>query len=293
MGCPTRPRTPSSYAPPPACHGPAGPTRGARRSLGRASRARGRPPHPPESRSWHVADAPPARCGRCVEALRPAWWVLRAWVAVSLLDAAGGPAGSTSRCWPTLGVPLLGPVLLLVAVVVSVRVGQGSSARVRPRPVPAARGWSSRGSTRRVLASLSVPLPRRPPYALRSSMPGGSDAGPRRRRRTGRSATVPTWSATSTPTTPRDSRSRASSSSTRGRLVAVRRGLEHGGRAGTGRSPVRGSTARRRSSTSSRCRSVPSARHLPGQGRPRAAWAAGVRRAAAGSVPGDATRQAP
>lgn len=64
-------------------------------------------------RAWEVAVA-----------VRPAWWVLRAWIAVTLLDQALGPWEYVGL-WPTLRVPLLGPALLLVAVVVSVLVGQG------------------------------------------------------------------------------------------------------------------------------------------------------------------------
>lgn len=58
------------------------------------------------------------------EAVRPAWWVLRAWVAATLLDQLAGPWERVTL-WPTLGVPLLGPVVLLAAVVVSVLVGLG------------------------------------------------------------------------------------------------------------------------------------------------------------------------
>jgi hypothetical protein len=58
------------------------------------------------------------------EAVRPAWWVLRAWVAVTLVDQIAGPWEYVTL-WPTLGVPLLGPALLLAAVVVSVLIGLG------------------------------------------------------------------------------------------------------------------------------------------------------------------------
>jgi len=59
-----------------------------------------------------------------LEALRPAWWVLRAWIAVTLLDQLAGTREYVAL-WPTLGVPGLGLFLLGVAVVVSVLVGQG------------------------------------------------------------------------------------------------------------------------------------------------------------------------
>ncbi len=75
-----------------------------------------------------------------LEAVRPAWWVLRAWVAVSLLDALAGPWENLTVL-PTLGVPVLGPVLLLVAVVLSVRVGQGKL-------------WPGSGPDRSLLARL-------------------------------------------------------------------------------------------------------------------------------------------
>ena len=59
-----------------------------------------------------------------LEAVRPAWWVLRAWIAVSLVDQLAGEWESLTVL-PTLGVPLLGPALLLVAIVLSVLIGQG------------------------------------------------------------------------------------------------------------------------------------------------------------------------
>ena len=59
-----------------------------------------------------------------VELLRPAWWVLRAWIAVTLVDQLFGPWEYVTL-WPTLGAPPVGPLLLLVAVVVSVLIGQG------------------------------------------------------------------------------------------------------------------------------------------------------------------------
>lgn len=59
-----------------------------------------------------------------VELLRPAWWVLRAWIAVTLVDQLLGPWEYVTL-WPTLGAPPVGPLLLLVAVVVSVLIGQG------------------------------------------------------------------------------------------------------------------------------------------------------------------------
>jgi hypothetical protein len=59
-----------------------------------------------------------------LEAVGPAWWVLRAWLAVTLLDQLAGPWEYVSL-WPTLGPSLVGPLVLLGAVVVSVLIGQG------------------------------------------------------------------------------------------------------------------------------------------------------------------------
>ena len=58
------------------------------------------------------------------EALRPAWWVLRAWIAVTLLDQLVGPWEFVTL-WPTLGSPVIGPAVLVAAIVVSALVGLG------------------------------------------------------------------------------------------------------------------------------------------------------------------------
>jgi hypothetical protein len=72
-----------------------------------------------------------------LEAVRPAWWVLRAWVAVTLLDQMAGDWEHVTLL-PTLGLPLLGPALLAAAVVVSVLIGLGrlwpGSGTDRPMP---------------------------------------------------------------------------------------------------------------------------------------------------------------
>jgi hypothetical protein len=60
-----------------------------------------------------------------LDAARPAWWVLRAWIAVTLLDQLAGPWEYVSL-WPTLGPSLIGPLLLVGAAVVSVLIGQGT-----------------------------------------------------------------------------------------------------------------------------------------------------------------------
>jgi hypothetical protein len=59
-----------------------------------------------------------------LQALRPAWWVLRAWIAVTLIDQSVGPWEFVSL-WPTLGAPFVGPLVLGVAVVVSTLIGLG------------------------------------------------------------------------------------------------------------------------------------------------------------------------
>jgi len=56
--------------------------------------------------------------------LRPAWWVARAWIAVTLLDVVAGGWEAVSLV-PTLAVPGLGAVLLLAAVVLSTLIGSG------------------------------------------------------------------------------------------------------------------------------------------------------------------------
>jgi hypothetical protein len=57
-----------------------------------------------------------------VEAMRPAWWVARAWVAVTFLDQVAGQ-GEPVSLLPSLGIPGLGAGLLAAAVVVSVLIG--------------------------------------------------------------------------------------------------------------------------------------------------------------------------
>jgi hypothetical protein len=58
------------------------------------------------------------------KALRPAWWVLRAWLAVELLDLALGPSEYLTVV-PSLGTQFFGVLVLVVAVVVSSLVGTG------------------------------------------------------------------------------------------------------------------------------------------------------------------------
>ncbi|WP_193612418.1 HAAS signaling domain-containing protein [Nocardioides lijunqiniae] len=69
--------------------------------------------HPWSRQAWAIA-----------EAARPAWWVLRAWIAVTFVDQATGEWEYVTLL-PTLGVTLLGPAVLLAAIVVSVLIGLG------------------------------------------------------------------------------------------------------------------------------------------------------------------------
>lgn len=59
-----------------------------------------------------------------VATLRPVWWVIRAWVAVTVVDRWAGPWERISLI-PSLAVPGLGLGLLVVAIVVSTLVGLG------------------------------------------------------------------------------------------------------------------------------------------------------------------------
>lgn len=73
-----------------------------------------------------------------VVTLRPVWWVLRAWVAIQLLDVLT-QGGDLATPVPTVGGPLLGALLWLVAIVVSVQIGRN-------------RIWPGSGPARRTLA---------------------------------------------------------------------------------------------------------------------------------------------
>lgn len=70
-----------------------------------------------------------------VTTLRPVWWVLRAWVAVQLIDIFT-QGGDLATPVPTLGGPLLGSLLWLVAILVSVQIGRN---RIWPGSGPARR----------------------------------------------------------------------------------------------------------------------------------------------------------
>ena len=80
---------------------------------------------------WVAKDPRVAEGWTVAQALRPAWWVLRAWVAVQLLDMTVGPIEKPTLL-PSLGSELLSVVLLLAAVTVSALLGLG---RLGPRVV--------------------------------------------------------------------------------------------------------------------------------------------------------------
>lgn len=58
-----------------------------------------------------------------VAAMRPAWWVLRGWLAVQVLDISTGPWEATTLI-PTLYGAVPGGLLLLAAIAVSVQIGR-------------------------------------------------------------------------------------------------------------------------------------------------------------------------
>lgn len=73
---------------------------------------------------WVARDPRVAEAWQVTQTLRPAWWVLRAWVAVQLLDLMAGPVEKPTLL-PSLGSQLVSVSLLLVAVVVSTLLGLG------------------------------------------------------------------------------------------------------------------------------------------------------------------------
>ena len=101
-----------------------------RAAAGLPARARGRHRHAPERAARPARVRGSSAASRACPAwslvvtLRPAWWVLRAWIAVTLLDQLVG-GWEYVTLWPTLYVPGLGLLVLLAAVVVSVLIGQG------------------------------------------------------------------------------------------------------------------------------------------------------------------------
>jgi hypothetical protein len=95
------------------------------------ARSRGRAGAQALDRLRRAARHPRVRAaGDFLGALRPVWWVLRAWVAVGLV--AMWP-GQTTPTWadfmplvPRIGTPLVGLLVLLAAVVASVQLGRRS-----------------------------------------------------------------------------------------------------------------------------------------------------------------------
>lgn len=78
---------------------------------------------------WVAKDPRVAEGWAVARALRPAWWVLRAWVAVQLLDRLMGPIEKPTLL-PSLGNELASVVVMLAAVVGSTLLGLG---RLWPR----------------------------------------------------------------------------------------------------------------------------------------------------------------
>jgi hypothetical protein len=112
-----------------------------------------RPRRPVKHQLEEVMDASRARWLRLMErprlapawdvatAIRPVWWVLRAWVAVQFIDWTFGPWEYLTPI-PTLGGTLGGLVVLVGAVVVSVQLGRG---RIWPTSTPGRPTWVRAG----------------------------------------------------------------------------------------------------------------------------------------------------
>lgn len=96
------------------------------------------------ARTWWLTRVDESQVWEVIEALRPAWWVARAWVAVTLMDQATGWWEPVSLV-PSFDVPGLGLLLLVVAVVGSVLVGLG-------------RLWPASGPDRSALARVVLVL---------------------------------------------------------------------------------------------------------------------------------------
>ena len=59
-----------------------------------------------------------------LQSIRPAWWVLRAWIGLQLVDYWVGPYEYLSLL-PSLGSPLVSLTAMVAAIVVSVQIGRG------------------------------------------------------------------------------------------------------------------------------------------------------------------------
>jgi len=78
------------------------------------------------------ASATGREVARMAPALHPAWWVVRAYLAVLLLSAAGRHGAATAFPVPRLaGNPAVGLLAVAVAVPISIRLGQGLHTRPR------------------------------------------------------------------------------------------------------------------------------------------------------------------
>ena len=74
--------------------------------------------------TWMAHNEATRQAWTLLQALRPAWWVLRAWIAVTLLDQSVG-GWEVVSVMPTLGAPGVGPLVLAIAVVISTLIGLG------------------------------------------------------------------------------------------------------------------------------------------------------------------------
>lgn len=92
------------------------------------------------ARSGWLGRVGPTPPWEVLEAMRPAWWVARAWIAVTLLDQVAGRSEPVSLV-PSFDVPFLGGSILAVAVVGSVLVGMDKV-------------WPGSGEQRSLLARL-------------------------------------------------------------------------------------------------------------------------------------------
>ncbi|HSE10190.1 MAG TPA: hypothetical protein VLB29_16135 [Nocardioidaceae bacterium] len=86
-----------------------------------------------------LVDASALRAGwEFLTTVRPVWWVLRAWVAMQLLDIFT-QGGDLATPVPTIGGPIVGTVLWPAAIVLSVQIGRNKL-------------WPGSGATRTTLA---------------------------------------------------------------------------------------------------------------------------------------------
>ncbi|QWC85364.1 hypothetical protein KLP28_00825 [Nocardioidaceae bacterium] len=96
--------------------------------------------------------------------IRPAWWVLRAWIGLQLVDVLVGPWEYLSLL-PSLGNPVVSLAALVAAVVLSVQIGRGRWPGARSVR-PGVRTWSRRG----ILAANTLGVLVALPYVLGSAL---------------------------------------------------------------------------------------------------------------------------